>query len=170
MTRPLVAHFQRLLDYHEWAYDRLLDDCALLADEDYRRPCGLFFGSIHATLNHLAVADRLWLARVLGEAQPYRRLDAEAATDLAGLRRLLLDGVERWQAWLADRTDAELGQVLRYASVTRGEQQRRIDDILTHVVNHGSHHRGQVTAALTAMGQEAPVLDYIYFSPDAPCR
>ena len=73
----LATHLQRLLAYHGWAYARLLGELASLDEEQYRAPCGLFFGSIHATLNHLAVADRIWLARVRDEAQPFARLDAE---------------------------------------------------------------------------------------------
>ena len=79
----LATHLQRLLAYHGWAYARLLGELASLDEAQYRAPCGLFFGSIHATLNHLAVADRIWLARVRGEAQPFARLDAEAVAQFA---------------------------------------------------------------------------------------
>ncbi|CAD5107593.1 DinB family protein [Zestomonas carbonaria] len=167
---PLGTHLQRLLAYHGWAYQRLLTHCSELDDADYRRPCGLFFGSLHSTLNHMAVADRLWLARVLGEPQPFDRLDAETAPDLPALSHYLAEGVDGWQRWLADRSDTELGQTLYYQSVTNGAQQRMLADIVSHLVNHGSHHRGQASAALTAMGRPAPVLDYIYFTPELACR
>ncbi|AYC34391.1 DUF664 domain-containing protein [Pseudomonas cavernae] len=170
MARLLAGHLERLLAYHGWAYRRLLTSLDALDEASYRAPCGLFFGSLHGTLNHLAVADRLWLARVRGEPQPFARLDAEAAPDLATLAGFLDTGVQAWQLWLGQQDDASLGATLSYLSVSNGPQQRVLADILSHLVNHGTHHRGQISTALTAMGQPAPELDYIYFTALPACR
>ena len=168
MPSPLEQHTQRLLAYHEWAYRRLFEQVATLDDARYRADCGLFFGSLHGTLNHLAVGDRLWLARVRHEPAPFSRLDAEAATDCSGLKHFILAGAEAWRAEVARYTDAQLLAPLEYRTVAGLPQQRQLLDIITHVVNHGTHHRGQASAALTTMGQPAPVIDYIYATAELP--
>ena len=164
----LATHLQRLLAYHGWAYARLLGELASLDEAQYRAPCGLFFGSIHATLNHLAVADRIWLARVRGEAQPFARLDAEAVTERTALENYLEAGVAAWRDHLEGLVDVELLAPLAYRNIAGEPQQRSRLEIVTHLVNHGTHHRGQISAALTALGRPAPVLDYIYALPELP--
>lgn len=168
MNPPLATHLQRLLAYHGWAYAHLLAELASLPEEQYRAPCGLFFGSIHGTLNHLAVVDRLWLARVRGEPQTFDRLDAEAVTTLADFEGYLETGVAAWHNQLADLTDIELLAPVPYRNMAGEPFQRPLLDIVTHLVNHGTHHRGQITAALTAFGRPAPKLDYIYALPELP--
>jgi uncharacterized damage-inducible protein DinB len=62
----LKAHFQQFAAYSAWANGRLYDQAGALADEACRRHVGAFFLSLHGTLNHLLVTDRIWLARLTG--------------------------------------------------------------------------------------------------------
>jgi uncharacterized damage-inducible protein DinB len=165
---PLVTHLQCLLAYHGWAYEQLCSELTSLAEEQFRAPCGLFFTSISGTLNHLAAVDRIWLARVRREPSPFSRLDVEISGDLGELERYLQIGVAAWHAQLDGLTDSELLTPLSYHNMAGEPQQRPLLDIVTHLVNHGSHHRGQITAALTALGRPAPKLDYIYALPELP--
>lgn len=167
MQRLLATHLERLLAYHGWAYQRLLQGLQALDEAQYCAPCGLYFGSIHGTLNHLAVADRIWLARLRAQPQPFASLDAEAANERSALADYLQHGVQAWLEQLRQYDDAELLQPLAYRNMRGEAQAKPIADLVLHLVNHGSHHRGQVSAALTAMGQAAPALDYLYFLPDA---
>ncbi|HLD67610.1 MAG TPA: DinB family protein [Pseudomonas sp.] len=162
----LTTHLRRLLAYHGWAYERLIHSLQALDEADYRAPRGLFFGSLHGTLNHLAVADRLWLARVRHEPRPFDSLGAEAATDLPSLGHFIDEGLGAWQAWLSQQNDQSLCQPLAYHSMDGNTHSKPLADLLLHLVNHGTHHRGQISAALTALGQPAPVLDYLYFLPE----
>ncbi|BAN46564.1 DinB family protein [Metapseudomonas resinovorans] len=162
----LARHFQHLLAYHGWAYQRLLESLRQVDETGYRAPCGLFFGSLHGTLNHLAAVDRIWLARVRREAPPYTRLDVEVAADREQLAAFLAQGVQAWQALLAGLDDADLLTPRDYRNMRGEPQQRSLADILTHLVNHGTHHRGQASAALSAMGLETPAMDFIYFKPE----
>lgn len=166
MARLLAAHLQRLLAYHGWAYQRLQESLQVLDEAQYRAPCGLFFGSIHGTLNHLAVADRLWLARLCGQPQPFARLDAEAVAARAALADYLQQGVQAWRAQLGQYDDAGLLRPLAYRNMRGEAQEKPLADLVLHLVNHGTHHRGQISAALSALGQPAPVLDYLYFKAD----
>ncbi|WP_137818291.1 DinB family protein [Pseudomonas sp. 2FG] len=165
-ARLLASQLERLLAYHGWAYNRLLASLEALDEDGYRAPCGLFFGSVHGTLNHLAVADRIWLARVRREPPPFTRLDAEAVSERSALAGFLADGVHAWRALLSEQDDQSLGVPLAYQNMRGEPQLKPLADIVLHLVNHGTHHRGQISAALTAFGQPAPVLDYLYFLPE----
>jgi uncharacterized damage-inducible protein DinB len=167
MQRLLASHLERLLSYHGWAYQRLFQGLQALDEAQYRAPRGLFFGSIHGTLNHLAVADRIWLARLRAQPQPFASLDAEAAAERSALADYLQHGVQAWLEQLRPYDDAGLLHSLAYRNMRGEAQAKPIADLVLHLVNHGSHHRGQISAALTAMGQPAPTLDYLYFLPDA---
>ena len=166
--RLLTRHLAQLLAYHGWAYERLLDSLKPVDDTAYHAPCGLFFGSLHGTLNHLAVVDRIWLARVQQEPAPFDRLDTQAVADRHRLPSYLAEGVQAWQALLGLHDDDSLTQPLVYRNMRGEPQQRSLAEIVTHLVNHGTHHRGQASAALSAMGLEVPAMDFIYFKPESP--
>ena len=156
-------HFATLARYNAWATRRLLDAVAALDDGDYRRDVGLFFKSIHGTLNHLLVGEHLlWFRRFAEGVSPMLALDDEAEPDRARLAERLLEGAARWQplieGWPAERFDG----VLRYTTMRGNSVSLPFATTLAHVFNHGTHHRGQITAAVTALGQSCPVLDLVY--------
>ena len=135
---------------------------ATVDDADYRRDVGLFFKSIHGTLNHLLVGEHLlWFRRFAEGVSPWVRLDEEVETDRAQLAQRLLDGAARWQALIESWPTERFDNSLNYTT-TRGQPVALpFAATLTHVFNHGTHHRGQVTAALTALGQACPELDLV---------
>jgi uncharacterized damage-inducible protein DinB len=159
-----TQHFSLLARYNGWATARLLDAVAAVPDAAYRGDTGLFFGSIHGTLNHLLVGEHLlWFVRFDEGRSPALVLDAEAEPDRTALAQRLRDGVARWEPlitrWPADRWDGAVAY-----TTTNGEAvSMPFAATLAHVFNHGTHHRGQITAALTALGHACPVLDLIYF-------
>jgi len=73
----LVAHLKMMADYHQWAHQKLVQHIEALSDDEYRRDCGLYFKSVHGTLNHLLVGDRLWHGRVVNEPVEIPGLDHE---------------------------------------------------------------------------------------------
>ena len=157
------AHFATLARYNAWATQRLLDAVAAVNDTDYRRDTGLFFKSIHGTLNHLLVGEHLlWFRRFAEGVSPMLALDDEAEPDRARLAERLQEGAARWQpliaSWPAERFDGRLD----YTTMRGQAVSLPFAATLTHVFNHGTHHRGQVTAALTALGQPCPVIDLVY--------
>ncbi len=158
----LLAHFQRQAAYHAWATERLLaGHIEPLPEADYRRDVGLFFRSIHGTLNHLLVAERIWQPRFIENQSPRLSLDAELFTDRAPLLAALRAAAGRWGGWLATLAPEDLDGALHY---TRTDGQQVVVPraaTLGHIFNHGTHHRGQITAALTAMGHAAPELDWV---------
>src|ERR1700744_5732825 len=69
-------NFRQLADYNHWANLRIYSAALEMAEEQYRRPTGVFFGSLHGTLNHLLLADRIWLKRLTGNGEHPDQLDA----------------------------------------------------------------------------------------------
>jgi uncharacterized damage-inducible protein DinB len=157
------AYFAALARYHVWATHKLLDvNLAALTDEEWRRDTGLFFGSVHRTVNHLLVADTIWYARLAENQSPRIALDAELHAERGPLCVALRAAVARWSPWLetvpAERFDGELVYTRTNGEVVRVP----FAPALGHVFNHATHHRGQITAALTALGHDGPELDWIY--------
>lgn len=157
------AHFSTLARYNVWAIERLLAAVAELPEEDYRRDAGLFFKSIHGTLNHLLVGEHhLWFVRFSEGTSPRVALNAELEPDRQRLAERLREGAARWQpliqSWPSERFEGSLSYV-----TMRGQQATLpFAATLAHVFNHGTHHRGQITAALTALGRVTPELDLVY--------
>ena len=77
--------------YHAWAFERLYAALVPLDDAAYRDDCGLFFRTIHGTLNHLLLADRVWFARFQGERYEVAGLDSELEGDRVLLEHALAD-------------------------------------------------------------------------------
>lgn len=158
------SHFKGQARYHVWATHRLLEAVSCVSAEDYLRDVGLFFKSIHGTLNHLLVAEHLlWYARFAKGASPVLALDAEIEPDRERLAQALKGGSANWtqliDTWPAERFDGHLD----YQTSKGVPQSLPFAATLAHVFNHATHHRGQITAALTPLGYACPELDMVYF-------
>ncbi len=158
---PLREHLQTMARYHAWATARCLGAVARLDDAAYRRDAGLYFGSVHGTLNHLLVGERLlWWRRFGGDAvdpasaadPPFSALDAEVERDRAQLAERLCAAAAAWSALIDAWPEDRLLGTLRYARIDGDVVTLPLAATLAHVFNHATHHRGQVSAALTAAG------------------
>ena len=152
-----------LARYNLWATRRLVEHVDALSDDDYRRDVGLFFRSVHGTLGHLLVAEHtLWFSRFAEGVSPVARLCDELEPDRIRLRERLIAGATRWPAliesWPAQRFDG----VLAYTSTQGVAMALPFAATLAHVFNHGTHHRGQISTALTTMGQPCPEIDMVW--------
>src|ERR1700739_4036700 len=94
-ARMLKAHFDQLAAYNRWANRRIYDDAAHLPDDVRKRPVGLFFGSVHGTLNHLLVADYIWMRRFTGDGPQPERLSPILQEDFSDLRAARQDEDDR---------------------------------------------------------------------------
>jgi uncharacterized damage-inducible protein DinB len=156
-------HFTTLARYNLWATRKLYEHVDALAEDDYRRDAGLFFKSVHGTLNHLLVGEhRLWYRRFAEGASPAAKLDEEVEPDRARLRAALLDGAARWQPLVESWPEARFDDTLAYTTTRGVAMSLPFAATLAHVFNHGTHHRGQISAALTAMGHACPELDLVW--------
>ncbi len=160
----LQTHLLSMARYHAWATRRLLEaHVAALPEEDYRRDCGLFFHSVHGTLNHMLVADAmLWFPRFAQGVSNTVALDLQAEPDRPRLIERLLGATAAWEPFVRALPESRLSGELRYTSTKGLAMALPYVSTLAHVFNHGTHHRGQITAALTAMGVACPELDLVY--------
>ncbi len=163
-TSTWHRHFQGHARYHVWATHRLLEAISRVSGEDYRRDVGLFFKSIHGTLNHLLVAETLlWYPRFSKGVSPVLDLNTEIEPDRDRLAQALNGGAAHWPqlivTWPVERFDGHLDY-----QTSKGEPQSLpFAATLAHVFNHATHHRGQITAAMTHLGYDCPELDMVYF-------
>ncbi|MEN0041863.1 MAG: DinB family protein [Pseudomonadota bacterium] len=157
-------HFTQFARYNTWANGLLFDTVAKLPDEDYRRDIGLFFTSIHGTLNHLLVADAIWMKRLTGDGDAPTKLDTIMHEDFTDLQTAGIAMDARIETYVNGLTAEDYAGTFTYTPVANPEPitQARAP-VLAHLFNHQTHHRGQVTAALTHMGYESPSIDLIYF-------
>ena len=158
------AHFSSQARYHVWATHRLLEAVSRLPAADYQRDVGLYFKSIHGTLNHMLVSEHLlWYARFAKGKSPVLALNSEIEPDRERLAQAIKGGSANWTpliaTWPAERFDGQLD----YQTSQGAPLSLPFAATLAHVFNHATHHRGQITAALTVMGQPCPELDMVYF-------
>ncbi len=164
-----IAHFSQLARYSAWATARLLDAVAPVPEADYRRDVGLFFRSIHGTLNHLLAGEHaLWFVRFAEGSSPRVALDAELEHDRVRLAARLREGAARWEPLIARWPAERWEQPLAYTTMRGAPAALPFALTLAHVFNHGTHHRGQITATLTALGQPCPELDLVYYLQRCP--
>ncbi|WP_428485396.1 DinB family protein [Rhodopila sp.] len=152
----LKAHFDQLAAYNHFANTRLYSDAAGLPDDVRKRPIGLFFDSLHGTLNHLLVTDYIWLRRMTGEGPQPERLNQILHEDFAKLRLAREAEDARIIAFVTGLTAVDYDAVLEYRNSTGKLFQQQLAAALTHLFNHQTHHRGQAHAALTILGIAEP--------------
>lgn len=160
----MEQHFLMFAHYNRWANNLLYCAAADLSDPDYRLDLGLFFGSIHRTFNHLLVTDRIWMKRFTGEGDHPRELDAIITDDFIKLRELRRAEDDRICNYIEGMNTERLAGRFTYMTATNVRTiSQRLAPALGHLFNHQTHHRGQIHAALTRLGTDAPSLDLIQF-------
>jgi uncharacterized damage-inducible protein DinB len=162
----MTSRYKMFAAYNAWCNARLYDAAARVADADYRADRGAFFKSLHGTLNHLLVGDRVWMRRFTGVGQQPPSLDAILYDDFVDLRAaretedvLIARYIDRLRA-------ADLNGVIRYRTVVRPQLiEQALAPALDHFFNHQTHHRGQAHALLSAiLGNAAtPSFDLIIY-------
>lgn len=158
----MKSGFEQLAAYNRWANARLYEAAFSLSEADYRRDVGAFFRSLNGTLNHLLVADRIWMKRLTGEGEHPDKLNAIIHDDRRALALARADEDDRIIRFVASLDDTALAGVLKYATTSGKPFEQSRADILSHFFNHQTHHRGQAHTILSiCTGKEPPVLDLL---------
>ena len=158
-TNPILNHFKAMATYNQRSNDILYGACADLADADRRKPRPVFFGSIHATLNHILLGDRIWMARFEGGSAPSTNLDAILFDDFEALRGARRDMDARISNFVEELTLAWLEGTFEYKNNSGKDCADPAAVLLAHFFNHQTHHRGQVHALLSDTPVAPPSLD-----------
>ena len=156
--------FEMLAAYNAWVNERLYDASARIPDGEYRRDRGAFFGSLHGTLNHLLLGDRIWMHRFTREGEEPKELNAILYEDFAELRAHRRAEDARIDKYIAGLSEPELAGTIRYRSTrSPAEIEQLLAPLLLHFFNHQTHHRGQAHCLLTEIAGEAPSFDLLVY-------
>ena len=161
--------FQTMARYNRWMNGNLYAACEPLPDAERKRDLGAFFRSVHGTLNHLLLADRVWMGRFTGPPFPIQSLDQELFADYGELRRERERTDADIEAYVSTLTPEALDAPLAFTSVSGREFAFTLGHCLLHLFNHQTHHRGQVTALLHQLGGDSGVTDLLLL-PGAELR
>jgi len=171
MTSPNPLRvFRKLALANRLANARLHRACAALPVDELTKPRPAFFGSVQATLNHILLVDRFYLNALEGHPLNRAALDeARACPDLPTLAAWQATSDTRLLAHIESISPADLAIIV---AVDRGEriQHDRRDDLLSHIFQHQTHHRGQVHGMLSATAVSPPQLDEFIVGDDAAAR
>ncbi|HBA32520.1 MAG TPA: damage-inducible protein DinB [Gammaproteobacteria bacterium] len=155
-----------MAQYNQWMNMNIFRAAALLDDQQRKIDCGLFFRSIHETLGHLLLSDRMWLHRFTG--QPEVRVDNvdDAHFEAQKTKRFALDC--EILSWADSLSVSDSRKALHYLStVTNATETVDLSRAILHFFNHQTHHRGQVTAALSQQSVDFGITDLIFMPPCA---
>jgi len=149
------------LDYSAWASRRLVEAAGQLTPGEWNHDFGTADRSVLGTLVHTFAADRLWLSRLAGGAQPGFIADADRSAAVLHNDWPALH--ERWKEWARGLTDQQALAPLAYTDLEGRSWKQPVWQLVLHVVNHATHHRGQVCGFLRALGHAPPPLDLVLF-------
>jgi len=150
-----LQDLQTMLDYHYWARDRMLDALEPLSPEDYNRNLGSSFTSIRETATHVYAAEWAWYMRWRGES-PTALLPADRFADLGELRRAWTELEAKVRAFVEGLGDGGVARILEYRLLSGHSGASPVWQMVQHVVNHASYHRGQITTMLRQIGAQPP--------------
>jgi uncharacterized damage-inducible protein DinB len=155
-------HVRLLYDYDAWANRRMLDACGQLSSEQFTRDLHSSFPSVRDTIAHILGGCWFWLERWRGRA-PASVPKPDQHPDLASLRGFAeqIEGEVQW--FVAGFSAPDLARVFQYRTTEGKENSQPFWQMLQHVANHGSYHRGQVTTMLRQLGGTAVATDLIAF-------
>lgn len=152
--------------YNRWANRRIYAAALALPEEAYRAPRGAFFGSLHATLNHLVVTDRIWMRRFTGNGPLHTRLDEVVYDDRDALAAARAAEDERIVAYVNSLSEEALAATFSYRTIASPQDMTQpLAPALSHFFNHQTHHRGQAHSLVSqaAGNAAAPSLDLILY-------
>jgi uncharacterized damage-inducible protein DinB len=143
-------YLELLLDFHYWARDRMLDAVGALSAEQYERNMGNSFPSVRDTATHIFHAEWIWHARWIGETPT--AADRPPVADRDALRALWSAHEQKVRAFVASLGATGIERVFEYKTLAGVEMRSKFWEMLVHVVNHATYHRGQVVTLIRQLG------------------
>ncbi len=154
--------------YNAWMNDNLYAVCAEMPDETRKRDTGAPFRSISGVLNHLLLADRVWLGRFTSEPFHVTSLAQELFGDFEELRSERKVTDEKISNWAAALSEEALNSSFTFTGISSPiERTQPLWMCVLHLFNHQTHHRGQLTALIEQAGYDCGVTDLMYLTFEA---
>ena len=156
------SHYVVLVDYQHWANEVLFSSLDHLQADVLDSDQGLFFKSIHHTVDHLLVVSQVWLARLQGEnlAVNYRVINNP---DWRELKQALRRETRKLQSWLDAQPETFFDGEISFAGSDGKPLKMSVPEVLTHLFTHYAHHRGQISAVITRLRGPCPEMDFVYY-------
>ncbi len=158
MTKAIL---QSHLRYTAWATGRLLEAAAGLTSDEVLHDFGTADKNVLLTLAHSFAADQIWFHRV--EGTPRSNFTGDEDRSLQALQAEWPKYCQKWLELLASEAEDSLARIIEFTDLKGKPHQQPLWQIILHVVNHGTHHRGQVSGFLRALGKVPPQLDLIFY-------
>jgi uncharacterized damage-inducible protein DinB len=159
--KPLL---QQYAAYNVWANQRLFDCINNLSDDQINREIASSFSSIHKTVLHMWFAEDIWWQRLKLAEQPVSNADLFTGS-FSELQQQCNRQSGEWATWVAEATEVQLTHVFAYQNSKKEQFKQPVYEMLLHVFNHGTYHRGQLVTMLRQLGvAKIPPTDFIVFA------
>ena len=174
----LLSNLQLMSQYNQWMNQKLYKTAKELDDGEIEQDRGAFFGSILGTLNHIYVADLIWLRRFanhtikyssleqLPELPSYGDLRQTVANNLADLAKLRQELDAIIIAWCQELKSEDLESNLQYTDTKNNPYRKNFGQLIHNLFNHQTHHRGQTTTLISQQGLDVGVTDWLAILPE----
>ncbi len=159
ITRSTLA---TLYDYNYWANARLLAACTALTPEQWKQPLGHSWGSVHSLLTHILAAEIIWSARWQG-VSPKTLLRPEEIPTLADIELKWTEVEDRVRGFIRSCDDAQFAADLTYTNTHGQTFTFPLGQLMLHLANHGTHHRGELAAMLAILQTPHPEDDLLLY-------
>ena len=156
------AEMRDLFAFNAWANHRVLTAVEALTSQEFTKPLGSSFSSVRDTLAHICGVEWVWLERMEGRS-PAAIPEAQECPDVASLQARWAGIEKHWLEYVSRLDQAELDEEVDYKTLSFGASRDPRWQMMQHVVNHGTYHRGQVIAMLRQLGAKGASTDLISF-------
>jgi len=145
--------------YSGWASGKVMDAAKALSPDDLTRSNGISHESIAGTLTHIYFADRIWYSRLVDPGVTVLK-----QADFPALQTLWPEIQQKWEAWADSVADADLERAISYKTLDGTPYTTPASQVVLHVVNHATLHRGQVVGMIRQLGIRPPATDFLYYT------
>ena len=175
----MKSNFELMAAYNQSMNQRLFESASVLSLSELEKDRRAFFRSIMGTINHILVGDTIWLKRFADHNTGFNSLeyvrnlprpntlDETLYSTFGPLQEARRKMDKAFLNFTSEITESDLSGILEYKNTKGLHFVKNFGQILQHVINHQTHHRGQVTTLLTQVGVDVGVTDLLLSIPDA---
>ena len=148
----MINHFYNLFEYDFWANKRVID--VITKDNRIDTKSELLF-------SHILNSQQIWYSRIMGNVMGQSPWDIIPCQQFSEIAQLIN---EHWKALLKEKDAKSLRKIINYKNTSGEKFSNTLEEILTHIINHSTYHRAQISAHLKSSGKNPPITDYIAFA------